>query len=391
MVLQMPKKYADILFLALLSLGLSGSIWSWCQYCLVPPQVWNSSISLILTNPEPARPKLIRMGRRATPAKAGQDPLSFGSAAILQACWPDGALDAEISGDRLEQAQRAKSAPPKSAIVASAAGLALAGPLRNSIRQVKLPPTQKLLALTFDMCQSAHGISGYDTALINYLRHEQVRATFFLGGTWMVSHPERALQLMADPLFEVGNHSWSHRNDHLIQGDVLKNEILRTQAEYARLRQELVSRLCAIHAGPAEIAAIPGQPRSYRFPYGRCSPESLDFLAGQGLYAIQWSIVPADASKSQSAAAIARVILTQAKPGAIIILHGNRRGFNTATALPLFIPELRRQGYRFVTVQELLQAGWPVSSDDCYELRPGDNAHYDSLFHPSKESQEGKP
>ncbi|MCM2264721.1 MAG: hypothetical protein NDI73_05950 [Desulfuromonadales bacterium] len=56
-----------------------------------------------------------------------------------------------------------------------------------------------------------------------------------------------------------------------------------------------------------------------------------------------------------------------------MITHANGRGGHTAEALPLFIPKLRAMGYRFVTVSELLAMGEPVTADECYELKPGDN------------------
>lgn len=51
---------------------------------------------------------------------------------------------------------------------------------------------------------------------------------------------------------------------------------------------------------------------------------------------------------------------------------------DVAAALPLFIPALRAKGYEFVTVSGLLAAGQPEIATDCYELRPGDNARYDT-------------
>jgi len=64
----------------------------------------------------------------------------------------------------------------------------------------------------------------------------------------------------------------------------------------------------------------------------------------------------------------------------IIIAHANCRAYNTAKALPLFIPELRRRGYQFVTVSELLKSGKVITAKTCYELKPGDNKKYDRLF-----------
>ncbi len=99
-----------------------------------------------------------------------------------------------------------KIAPP-----AVQPGKPLAASERGVIRRVTLPAGEKLIALTFDLCEISTEVAGYDGAIVDTLRKERVPATFFAGGHWLATHPERARQLAADPLFEIGNHSWSHR------------------------------------------------------------------------------------------------------------------------------------------------------------------------------------
>ena len=84
--------------------------------------------------------------------------------------------------------------------------------LRGSIRHVKLPAGRKLVALTFDLCESSHEIAGYEGRIVEYLRKHKIKATFFAGGHWLMTHKKRAMQLASDPLFEIGNHSWTHAN-----------------------------------------------------------------------------------------------------------------------------------------------------------------------------------
>ena len=48
------------------------------------------------------------------------------------------------------------------------------------------------------------------------LRRLGVKATFFPSGKWLLDHKARAEQLIADPLFQVGSHSWTHRNFRLL-------------------------------------------------------------------------------------------------------------------------------------------------------------------------------
>jgi hypothetical protein len=61
-------------------------------------------------------------------------------------------------------------------------------------------------------------------------------------------------------------------------------------------------------------------------------------------------------------------------------MHANGRGWHTAEVLPLLIADLRKHGFDFATVGELIEKGEPVIVDSCYELKPGDNVKYDKLF-----------
>jgi peptidoglycan/xylan/chitin deacetylase (PgdA/CDA1 family) len=78
--------------------------------------------------------------------------------------------------------------------------------LRGSIRSVALPPGVKLIALTFDLCETDGSVAGHDGRIVDLLRAEGVKATFFAGGKWMETHHERTAQLMADANFEIGSH-----------------------------------------------------------------------------------------------------------------------------------------------------------------------------------------
>ncbi len=118
----------------------------------------------------------------------------------------------------------------------------------------------------------------------------------------------------------------------------------------------------------------------FRFPFGTCTAESLKAVNDAGLVAIQWDVPSGDPAKAQSAEAIRKGVAASAKPGSIIVMHANGRGWHTAEALPLLIEDLRKRGFEFATVDELLAKGDPIAVDECYELKPGDNAKYDKLF-----------
>ncbi|MBF0482681.1 MAG: polysaccharide deacetylase family protein [Desulfovibrionaceae bacterium] len=324
---------------------------------------------------------------RPAPAAAEQNAgLTFGSKAVLEALWPPAALagaEAEKAGKRLESADLAPPArtEPQHALPVLPPGL------RGSIRRVDAGG-KKLVALTFDLCELADNAAGYDGAVVDALRREQVPATFFAGGKWLRSHSERAMQLICDPLFEIGNHAWTHGNFGVLDATRMREQVLWTQAQYESLREQIAARAMEKGVSPQEIAAIPALPRVFRFPYGRCRPEALELLAGLGLAAVQWDANSQDAGGGDGDSVAARV-LAHARPGSIVLCHANGFGHGTAQALPRIIAALRGQGYTFVTVSQLLAQGRAEAKTECYADKPGDTVMYDTMFgdgtrHPKK-------
>jgi peptidoglycan/xylan/chitin deacetylase (PgdA/CDA1 family) len=308
-------------------------------------------------------------------ALAGVAPARAEEPATPQQCWTPQALagtQAEITPVRAQH--RLDLAPLKQTPLPAATPIP--PELRGSIRAVELPPGEKLIALTFDLCETDTEVAGYDGRIVDLLREQGVKATFFAGGKWMETHPERAEQLLADPLFEVGSHGLRHYDLSQVNEATLQDEVKLTEAAFARTRAAYAAKQCAIDAAAAGKAPVPERLRVLRFPYGRCDPKSLATVADAGLLAIQWDVVTGDPDPRESAKAIANTILTKAHPGAIVVAHANGRGWHTAEALALAIPKLKAEGYAFVTVSELVAAGKPVIAATCYETKPGDAKRY---------------
>ncbi|MEX0746165.1 MAG: polysaccharide deacetylase family protein [Phycisphaeraceae bacterium] len=302
-------------------------------------------------------------------AVAGLTAASAEDQSLLELCWTPEALthaEKELkpgrSGARFDLAALKEAAPD--------AATPVPPELRGSIRSVELPPGEKLIALTFDLCESG-GTAGYDGRIADLLRAQGVKATFFASGKWLETHPERAQQLIADPNFEIGAHGLRHLDLSRVSSQAVNEEITLPEAAYARARNALLARQCASDAAPA-LSPPPERMTLMRFPYGRCNANSLAAAAEAGQLAIQWDVVSGDPDPRTSAKTIANTILTRAHPGAIVVAHANGRGRNTAAALALALPKLKEQGYSFVTVSELLAAGKPVITAKCYLNNPRD-------------------
>lgn len=295
-------------------------------------------------------------------------PFTIGAALANppEACWPQASLagnPAEIPSHRAGAADQVVMPIASAPLVDMAAS-----PGDGVIRRVKLPAGQKLVALTFDLCEARGEVAGYDGGVVDTLRAANAPATFFMGGRWAESHEQRAMQLLADPLFEVGNHTYDHANlDHADAAKV-SDEIEKTETVLRDLRAR-IAKTCPA-AGPLRASGL------FRFPYGSCSPESLAATTSLGQTPIQWDVVSGDPS-GIGGAPMSKAVLAEVKPGSIIVMHANGRGKHSAEALKTIIPKLRAQGYRFVTVSELIAAGTPQRASACFIERPGDTARYD--------------
>lgn len=288
---------------------------------------------------------------------------------LLAQCWPGAALGsqtAEINPKSWTKAARAK-APNRTLAAFESIPVGLQG----AIRRVELNDGSKKIALTFDLCEQSHEVAGYDGRIFDILRRERVSATLFAGGKWLMTHGDRAQQLMLDPLFEIANHGWSHRDFQRLAGKNLETEITFGQRAYEHQREVLSKRACMAERGPV-LADIPKRIGLFRYPFGTCNAKSLRMAADNGVLAVQWDVSTGDAWRLQSAKDITRVVMSKVRPGSIILAHANGRGFHTAEALPALINRLRSKGYKFVTVSELLASGRPVIEKRCYSEVPGD-------------------
>lgn len=293
-------------------------------------------------------------------------------------CWAPDKLAFQPGEERIQKDVKAAfvTPPRRSPLKATQAP-------RNrgeAIRRVKLPHGVKLVALTFDLCEQPNEISGYQGGTVDFLRANGIKATFFAGGKWLLTHRERAKQLMSDPQFEIGNHTWEHRNLRLLTGSALDKEVENAQVAYEQVREELTKTQCLTRDG-SRIAheQAPKRMGLFRFPFGACKDESLATVGAMGLTAIQWDVSAGDPTPSLGAEAMARGVVASVKPGSIILFHANGRGWHTSEALPLIVKRLKDLGYGFVTVSELLEAGEPVAEPICYDSRPGDTDRYDGL------------
>ena len=211
--------------------------------------------------------------------------------------------------------------------------------------------SSKRIALTFDACMTGSMVkkleagtekSLYNAAIIEYLRLEKIPATIFISGLWAEKYPDVVKAIAADPLFEIGNHSYHHRG---FTEDCFGLSVLPENEKEADIQMAQV----------VLIQLTGKKPKLFRFP-GGCYHEADQALVNHlELKVVGWTFASGDAFNSDTNAIIENV-LTKAKSGAIVVFHlmGGRYAPKTAEVIKIIIPALRQKGYDFVTVSNLL-------------------------------------
>jgi peptidoglycan/xylan/chitin deacetylase (PgdA/CDA1 family) len=208
---------------------------------------------------------------------------------------------------------------------------------------VRLPTTDRIVALTLDACGGRTG-SGYDADLIKTLRRRHVPATLFVNARWIKANPGTFRQLAADPLFEIANHGTEHRplsvTGRSVYGIAGTSSVAQVVDEVA-VNQRLITHLTGV---------APGSFRSGTAYYDDVAVRVVNDL---GLQVVNFDVL-GDAGATYSADQVADSMLSS-EPGSIILAHMNRPDGGTAEGLDAALPRLSRRGFRFVRLSEYLR------------------------------------
>lgn len=191
----------------------------------------------------------------------------------------------------------------------------------------------KRVALTFDAC-STFDYGNYNPEVIDVLQRELVPATLFIGGHWAEMHPQELQQLAQDPLFELGNHTYSHPHMTTLSLEQQRQQILWTQY--------------AIYSRTGHV------PTFLRPPYGEIDDTMIEDMARLGLTTIEFDVPAGDADRHVDPTILTDWVVRKATGGSIVVMHMNHPGNRTAVSLPDIVRQLRAKGYEFVQVSELL-------------------------------------
>ncbi|MGW5635884.1 polysaccharide deacetylase family protein [Streptomyces sp. NPDC003832] len=187
----------------------------------------------------------------------------------------------------------------------------------------------KCIALTFDAGPSEHS-----PRLLDILKEEQVPVTFFLLGKRHIEKYPELVRRMADEGHELANHTWEHKILTELEPDEIREELRRPNEEIERLTGQ--------------------RPTLMRPPQGRTDDTVHEISRELGLAEVLWSVTAKD-YKTNDSALIEERVLDQSERDGIILLHDIYRG--TVPAVPGIIDKLKKRGFVFVTVSQLLAPG----------------------------------
>jgi peptidoglycan/xylan/chitin deacetylase (PgdA/CDA1 family) len=159
--------------------------------------------------------------------------------------------------------------------------------------------------------------------ILNTLKEEKVKATFFLVGEQIERQPDLYNQIISDG-HVVANHSYSHINSWKSNNLDYLNDIEKCQQ-------------------------LMPKNKLFRPPYGKISALQIRRLKKK-YKIILWDVLSWDFSLSIAPSKVKRNVMENTKQGSIIVFHNNQKSFQNLTSiLKETIQELKQKGFSFST------------------------------------------
>ena len=185
------------------------------------------------------------------------------------------------------------------------------------------------VAFTFDCENNANAMQ-----IMNILEARGLHATFFLLDQIPVTQPSEVIRMAFDG-HEIGNHGVTHSQFTKLSPSQVAWELNTTEAKVN------------------EITGFTTKPY-FRFPYGERNAGLINQVNSLGFFSMFWSVDAQEWSASNSTEKVISTIISQAGPGAIILMHDLPK---TIAALPAILDGLKAKGLQPVTLTELMFPG----------------------------------
>jgi len=187
----------------------------------------------------------------------------------------------------------------------------------------KQPNAEKKIYLTFD----DGPIPEVTEWVLDILKHENIKATFFCIGDNIKKHPEIFKKIIAHN-HSIGNHTFNHLNgwktatkEYLENIELCEKEILK--------HTNLESKL-------------------FRAPFGKIRKKQASAIQKLGYEIIMWNVLSYDFDKDLSNEECLLKVIQNTSNGSIIVFHDSIKANNNLKyTLPIAIQQLKKKGYIF--------------------------------------------
>lgn len=199
----------------------------------------------------------------------------------------------------------------------------------------RLPTREKVVAITLDACETKTP-SYLDWKIINYLIEKRIPFTLFVSGKFLIRNRHDLERIYRTGLVSIHNHSMNHYQ-HMER--LSKDEIIREIQEAEILIYQITGKRLLY----------------FRFPGGNYDSRSLSIVESLGYKVVHWTFPSGDPDRRITPEMLHKHVVRNTVPGSILIFHANGRGYSTGEALPRIVEDLKKQGYRFVKLEDYIR------------------------------------
>lgn len=169
----------------------------------------------------------------------------------------------------------------------------------------------------------------YIPKILDTLDKHQIKATFFLDGSWVKRTPELA-KAISEKGHEIGNHAYSHP-------DLQQRSEAETMEEL-RKTNDIIKKTLGI------------QPKWFGPPSGSFNQTTVDVANQLSMNTVLWTIDTIDWRKPATSEMVNR-ILSEVENGAMVLMHPTKP---VAEGLETMITGIKGKGYELGTVGDLI-------------------------------------
>lgn len=189
--------------------------------------------------------------------------------------------------------------------------------------------SEKKLYLTFD----AGFENGNTPAILDALKKHDVKATFFVVGTYIKDNPDLIKRIHEEGHL-IGNHTYHHPDmSQIATKESFHKELKDVETEYKNVVGEEMTKF-------------------YRPPQGKYNESNLQMAKDLGYHTFFWSLAYVDwyENDQPSKEEAFQKLLGRIHPGAIVLLHSTSR--TNAEILDELLTKWEEMGYRFASLEE---------------------------------------